>query len=331
MSTSLEGRRPRILLTEKAQSRLMPALDMVLGEGGYEFAGAGDTDFDVAFVSRDVTRLSTKHHVLPETDAFYQRMLNAPSLRWAHLHSAGADRPVFLELHSRGVMLSTSAGANAAVVAQTALLGILALARHFPQIMRAQWAHKWSSLMADVLPRDLEGQTVLLLGWGAIGQKLARFLLAMDLKVIVVRRSAAMPDLPGVTIVSYAELDRVLPCADWLVLACPLTSITAGLIDAHALSLLRPGARLVNVARGEVVVEPDLIRALNSGQLAGAFLDVYAHEPLPSDSPLWDFPNVITSPHSAGFSDGNETRVDRMFLENLALWKGGMPLRNQVV
>jgi phosphoglycerate dehydrogenase-like enzyme len=99
-------------------------------------------------------------------------------------------------------------------------------------------------------------------------------------------------------------------------------------IDATALALLPPHARLVNVARGEVVDEPALIAALQSGRLAGAFLDVFAHEPLPAHSPLWDLPNVIVTPHSAGLSDGNAARVTRMFLDNLRRWNTGEPLRN---
>ena len=111
-----------------------------------------------------------------------------------------------------------------------------------------------------------------------------------------------------------------------MLLACPLTQRTRGLIDAAALRQLPPGAHLVNVARGEVVVQADLIAALQAGVLAGAYLDVFEHEPLGSDSPLWMLDNVIVTPHSAGHSDGNEPRVDAMFLANLAHWLRGEPL-----
>jgi phosphoglycerate dehydrogenase-like enzyme len=122
----------------------------------------------------------------------------------------------------------------------------------------------------------------------------------------------------------------VLPQADWLILACPLTDITRGLIDRRALALLPPGAQLINVSRGEVVNESDLIAALQSSQLAGAFLDVFAHEPLPADSLLWDLPNVIVTPHTAGHSDGHFERVARAFADNLARWLANQPLVNQV-
>jgi phosphoglycerate dehydrogenase-like enzyme len=114
------------------------------------------------------------------------------------------------------------------------------------------------------------------------------------------------------------------------VLACPLSPRTRGLVDAAALSLLPPGAHVVNVARGEVVVESDLVAALGSGALAGAYLDVFEHEPLGPDSPLWALDNVIVTPHCAGHSDGNEARVDAMFLANLARWARDEPLSNRV-
>jgi phosphoglycerate dehydrogenase-like enzyme len=122
----------------------------------------------------------------------------------------------------------------------------------------------------------------------------------------------------------------VLLKADWLILACPLTDITRGLINRHALALLPPGAHLINVSRGEVVNEADLIDALQSGQLAGAFLDVFAHEPLAADSPLWDLTNVIVTPHTAGHSDGHFERVAQAFVGNLARWLANQPLLNQV-
>ncbi|HEY1226726.1 MAG TPA: NAD(P)-dependent oxidoreductase, partial [Ramlibacter sp.] len=113
-----------------------------------------------------------------------------------------------------------------------------------------------------------------------------------------------------------------------LVLACPLTPETRGLVDASALALLPAHAGLVNVARGEVVDEGALVEALRQQRLGGAYLDVFATEPLATDSPLWDLPNAIVTPHSAGFSDGNEDRVARMFLDNLARWVAGQPLLN---
>jgi phosphoglycerate dehydrogenase-like enzyme len=318
----------RILLSEPARQRLAPAIAQALGGAPHELVTIADgRPAEVAFLSRDITGLSTKHEVAPATARFYAALTGAPALRWVHTHAAGADRPVLVELRGRGVQVTTSSGANGTVVAQTALAGLLALSRQLPQLLAAQRERRWAPLIGATLPRDLEGQVAVVVGWGPIGQQLGRFLQALGLRVIAVRNSDA-PAGEGIESVSYDRLAEVLPRADWLLLACPLTDRTRGLVDAAALARLPAGAGLVNVARGEVVDEPALIEALRSGRVSGAFLDVFAHEPLPAHSPLWTMENVIATPHSAGVSDGNEARVDRMFLENLARWRAGEPLRN---
>jgi phosphoglycerate dehydrogenase-like enzyme len=134
----------------------------------------------------------------------------------------------------------------------------------------------------------------------------------------------------GVQMVSFDQLPSVWPRTDWLILACPLTDKTRQLVDARALAALPAGAHLINVARGEVVDQEALVTALQSGHLGGAFLDVFAHEPLPTDSPLWAMPHVMVTPHAAGHSDGNENRVAQMFLDNLRCWVSDQPLRNGV-
>ncbi|NMM76724.1 D-2-hydroxyacid dehydrogenase [Acidovorax sp. SRB_24] len=323
------GAAVRILLSEAARLRLAPALVQAAGSRPLHFVQPGEGEADLAFVSRDVTGLSTKHRVTPETQAFYDALRAASALQWVHVHSAGADRPVYLELHGRGVALTTSAGANADVVAQTALAGLLALARRFPQLQAAQRAHQWAPLIQTGLPRDLRGQTAVVVGWGGIGQYLGTMLQALGLHVVAVRRQSAPPH-GGLETVSYDELDAVLPRADWLILACPLTGRTRQLIGARALSRLPSGAHLINVARGDVVDEPALVEALRTGRLAGAHLDVFAHEPLARDSPLWDLPNVIATPHSAGFSDANAARVDEAFVDNFQRWLAGTGLRNRI-
>jgi phosphoglycerate dehydrogenase-like enzyme len=320
----------RILLSEKARAQIAPAVTEVMAGQPHVFVTAAPAaDADIAFVSRDVTGLSTKHTVLPDTKLFYDAMLSAPSLRWVHVHSAGADRPVFVELTRRGIAVSTSSGANAAVVAQSALAGLLALARRFPQLMAAQREHQWAPLIGSGLPRDLGGQTAVIVGWGPIGQQLGAMLALLGLRVVVVRSSDASAG-PGIETVAFEDIAKVLPRADWLLLACPLTERTRNIISADALALLPAGAQFLNVSRGECVDEPALVVALKEGRLAGAFLDVFTHEPLAADSPIWDLPNVIATPHSAGFSDGNSARVARMFLDNLAAWKEGRPLHMQV-
>lgn len=325
----------RILLSAAALGEHGPAITAALGGRRWEAVAPPAVDdpraidADVAFVSRDVTGRSTKHELQPATQRFYTAMLEAPSLRWTHTHSAGADRPVFGQLRARGVAVTTSSGANAGVVAQTALAGLLALARHLPQLMAAQRDARWAPLHGADMPRDLHGQTATIVGWGPIGQQIGAVLRLFGMSVVVVRQRAT-PAGEGFETVEFADLPALLPRTDWLILACPLTDATRGLVSAAALAALPKGARLVNVSRGEVVDEPALVAALRDGRLAGAYLDVFAHEPLPADSPLWALPNVIATPHSAGFSDGNAARVVDIFLDNLRRWTAQTPLRNAI-
>jgi phosphoglycerate dehydrogenase-like enzyme len=135
--------------------------------------------------------------------------------------------------------------------------------------------------------------------------------------------------VPGFATVADTQLHAVLPTADWLLLACPLTERTRGLVGARRnWRCCRRTAGLVNVSRGDVVDEPRSSKRCAGRRIGGAYLDVFAQEPLPADSPLWDLPNVIATPHSAGFSDANEERVADMFLDNLGRWVRGEALVN---
>ncbi len=325
----------RILLSPAVRQELAPAIAQVMGGGPHELVSTGtaaeaaQAGVDIAFISRDVTGLSTKHELTQGLQDFYALLRCSEGLRWVHIHSAGADRPIYPELRARGVQVSTSSGANAEVVAQTALAGLLALARRFPQLMAAQQARRWAPLVGvGQAPRDLAGQTAVIVGWGPIGRRIAAFLRLLGLHLVVARHSASPAPEEGVEMVGLTQLGTVLPRADWLVLACPLTPQTRALVDTRMLALLPAGACLLNVARGEVVVEGDVIAALQRGQLGGAYLDVFEHEPLDTASPLWALPQVIVTPHSAGHSDGNHRRVCELFLANLQRWQAGQPLRH---
>jgi phosphoglycerate dehydrogenase-like enzyme len=331
----------RILMSRQSIDRLGPAVSVAMGQRSFELIALEDavaaqrTDGDVAFISREVTGTSTKHEIHPALQQVYTLLRQSPALKWVHIHSAGADRQIYLDLLAKGVQVSTSSGANAQVVATVALAGMLALARRFPLLWAEQQGRQWIPMMGDRMPRDLPGQTATVVGWGPIGQKLGSLLQALGMNVVAVRQQAqAKPPNASaphsVEMVTFEDWQQVLRKTDWLVLACPLTPKTRQLVNAQALALLPKGAHLVNVARGEVVDEPALIAALQSGQLGGAFLDVFAHEPLPQDSPLWAMPQVMVTPHAAGHSDGNEQRVAQMFLDNLSSWVQGQPLRNAV-
>lgn len=327
---------PVILLSAQAAQHLAPRIARIFKDAPYRLAlsedaaqADGSHDVSIAFISRDVTGKSTKNQLTEPLQRYYDVLRASPRLAWVHAHSAGADRPIYPELRRRGVTVTTSSGANAEAVAQMALTGILALNRRLPDMMDAQRRRAWEPFLDARAPRDLRGQTVVIIGLGPIGLEAARLLKMLGMQVIGIRRSeAAAP--PCDRVLPLAKLDDALPLADWLVLACPLTDDTRGLLDARRLACLPAGAHLINVARGEVAVEPDLVEALKRGVLAGAFLDVFAHEPLGGDSPLWEMRNVIVSPHTAGHTSGHGTAVAEIFLENLTRWLHGQPMKNLV-
>ena len=261
---------------------------------------------------------------------FFSACYKAEQLRWLHVFNAGTDHPVFGQMLERGVRLTTSSGANAEPVGVSAAAGMLMLARGFPAWMAAQRRHAWAPVERERAPDDLRGQTLLLVGVGEIGKTLGRIAQALSMRVIGVRRSSRQPDDPVDEMHPPAALDRLLPQAQWLALACPLTDETRRMIEARRLARLPRGARIVNVARGEIVDEQALIAALASGHLGGAYLDVFEREPLPAESPLWDLPNVVLSPHNAAASSGNNARATAMFVHNLVLNARGEAMKNEV-
>lgn len=280
--------------------------------------GSGSYRTDLSLLTRDITGASTKTNVLPTLARYYEILRASHKLQWVHIHSAGADRPIFSELLVRGVRVTTSAGANAAPVAHTAVAAVLALGRQFPVQIAAQQRREYTPMTNHPALHDLTDKTTLVVGLGAIGSRIAQYLKALDLKVIGITRS------------NFLDLESYLPSVDFLVLACPLTVQTKALVSARLLAQMRPGSYLVNVARGEVCIEQDVIAALQSGQLGGAFLDGFEVEPLSKDSPLWDLPNVMLSAHTAGHFTGHADAVAKIFIDNLSRFMRGVPLLNEL-
>jgi len=282
------------------------------------------TGAEVAFITRDLFIGGSRHRQNPRFVRFIDFLKAAPKLRWVQTFSAGTDMQVYQDMLARGLQLSNSAGASAPAVAQTAVTGLMALARQFPRVAQQQREHSWESLYLGEEPRDVDGQHALVLGTGPIGQEIGRLCRALGLRATGVRRDPDAGVPPGFDAVAgYAALPDLLPRADWLLLACPLTEATRGVIDARAIGLLPRGAQVVDVSRGGVVEEAALLEALRGGHIAGAFLDVFAMEPLPQDSPFWGMPNVIVSPHSAGAGDGLPERVAAIFCTNLGRFLAG--------
>jgi phosphoglycerate dehydrogenase-like enzyme len=299
----------------------------VLGDRPHRVLTPGDAEQHLtaaAFITREVTGLSTRQFTEAHTQAFYDVLLAAPELRWVHMHSAGMDRPIYEVLQARGVTVTPSAGVSAPVMAHSALLAVLTLARRMPLHAQRQREHRWVSQALAPAP-DIRGKKVVVVGWGPAGRESARLLRELGMQVRVVRHTAepAGEHLPTVT---YARLREFLPDCDFLLLVCPLTDATRGLVGREELALLPPHCGLVNIARGDVVDEAALTDALTQGRIGSAFLDVFAHEPLPAESALWDLPNVVVTPHCAGISDANESRIGERFLELLARFARGEAL-----
>lgn len=292
-------------------------------------ADPGPCDAEIAFMTREVTGRSSKDNPTPELRGFETVVRKSPRLRWLQIHPAGAERPIYRELRERGVKVTTASGATAITVAHSTLGAVIALNRRFPLLADAQRRHAWEPRLGDRSPRDLAGQCAVIVGLGPIGQTIAQLLKMLGMTAIGARRSAE-PVPPCDETIAYERLHDVLPRADWLILCCPASPLTRGIANAKAFAAMPDGACFVNVARGEVAVERDIIAALQSGKLAGAYLDVFEREPLAADSPLWDLPNVIVSPHTASHSLGQNEAILGIFLDNLARWQAGERLRNDV-
>ncbi len=271
---------------------------------------------DIAFFSSDVWPERSRGMVLS--------IMNAPQLKWLHTFSAGVDSPFFIQLMERGVRLTNSSGATASPIAQTAILYMLALSRNVRAWIRHQDKHEWERHSFV----ELDGSRLAVIGMGPIGEEIARLGVAMNMNVEAIRRTPTGQE-PCPTF-RFDQLNNVVSRADWVVVALPLTPETKQLFNASMFSAMKPGTYFVNVGRGELVDEPALVTALQSGHLGGAALDVFATEPLPADSPLWDMDNVIITPHSSGASQSSGLRAEEIFIENLAAYMAGGTLRNEV-
>jgi phosphoglycerate dehydrogenase-like enzyme len=255
-------------------------------------------------------------------------------LRFIQSISAGTDQYDKPALAAAGIRLASAQGANARAVAEHAMALILALARRLPEARDNQAARVWRGMISDLTQREdeLGGKTLLIVGLGRIGGRLAQLARAFDMRVVGFRRDPAAGAGAADEVHTLAELPRFLPAADVVALTCPLTDETRGVIGARALALLPPGAALVNVARGPCVVEADLLAALQAGKLAAAALDCTDPEPPAAESPLWRLPNVLITPHTAGETRQYEANVVALLMENLdRLWRGETVLRNGVV
>jgi phosphoglycerate dehydrogenase-like enzyme len=278
---------------------------------------------------------------LPDADVVVSSMLwkndlvpRAKRLRFVQSISAGIDQYDKEVFRAHGIRLASAAGVNAHAVAEHAIALILALQRHLHTGRDNQAAKRWRGMISDIPAREdeLGGKRLLIVGLGRIGRRLAKLAKAFDLEVVATRRDPSRGREGTDAVHGHDRLHELLPTADIVALTCPLTSETTNLIDAKALRRMKPTAHLVNVARGRVVDEDALLRALAENRIAAAGLDVTREEPLPATSPLWAMPNVLITPHTAGETQRYEDGVIDLLLENLErLWRGETTLINEVV
>lgn len=250
-----------------------------------------------------------------------------PDLRWIQATSAGIGG--FMRrtgLDDSGLLVTTAAGIHAVPLAEFAVAGALYFVKGIPQLRRRQDARHWERYAT----RQLAGLRCLVAGLGGIGRTVVASFAGLGVEVWGLGRDGASYEVAGLSrLITRSQLDAALPDIDVLVLACPLTDETEGMIGARQIGLLGPAAIVVNISRGPVIDQPALTAALSAGRLAGACLDVFAEEPLPAGDPLWALDNVLVSPHSASTVATENAALVDLFIDNLGRFREGSQLRNR--
>jgi len=271
-----------------------------------------------AYLSADILELSSKTDLTKRMLEFSDMVRQCGNLKFLQVPSAGLDRPLYAELSERGVEIWDARGIAGTTVALSAFTGMLVLARNMHIHFRKQVERTWFPVRFGPLePRGIENNTAVIVGMGSIGTEIARLCKTLAMTTIGVRRTIGEHTPNFDRVVTLSEMDDILPYADWVFLACPLTDDTFHLMNARTLLKMDAHAGLINVSRGSVVDEPALIRALETQQIRCAYLDVFETEPLSDDSPLWDMPNVILTPHAAGDAQTRYGKIDARFRNNI--------------
>ena len=276
---------------------------------------------------------------LPEADIFVgsslrpEQFLYTRKLKWVHSTAAGVSQLMYPELRNSGILLTNPSGIFSAPMAEHTMGLMIALARNFPDSVRFQDRAQWGQQEISSQPHpltELNGRLLLIVGFGSIGRELARRARAFDMRVWGVTRSGNGDGTHAEKIVAVAQLESALPEADYIVLAAPETSETQQLIGAAQIAKMKRGARLINVGRGSLLDEAALVRALETGALSGAALDVTSTEPLPAGSPLWKAPHLFLTPHTSGVSDRLWQKETALLMDLLERWFDGRELFNRV-
>jgi phosphoglycerate dehydrogenase-like enzyme len=269
----------------------------------------------------------------------------APNLRWVQTHMAGIDLFKDHPLLDRSVAITTLSGIHVVQIAEYVMTSILAWSHRFPRMLAYQKQGVWpKGRWEKFVPQTLRGKTIGIVGYGSIGREIARLAKSFGMQVLAAKRDARRVAAEGYQISGTGDStgdipDRIYPASaitsmlaecDYVVLSLPLTVVTQHLIDRDKLRAMKTTAYLVNISRGKLIDEAELIEALRNGWIAGAGLDVFDTEPLPADNPLWKMDNAILSPHVAGFSPDYDQRAIDVFIRNLQNYLEGRPLLNLV-
>jgi phosphoglycerate dehydrogenase-like enzyme len=270
----------------------------------------------------------------PMPASSFDRLLGrCPKLGWVHSATAGVERLLTAEAAGRHLTITNARGVFSEPIAEYTIMMILAVVRRLPELLELQRERTWQPLPARELPQV----TIGIVGLGSIGRAVARLAIAFGAQVVATRRdpdrrpeaAESMPE--GLArILSMDQLPELLAASDFVVLALPLTPETDRLMDARRLALMKPGAWLINVARGRLIDQGALLRALRTGPLGGAVLDTLWEEPLSSTSPLWEAPGLIITPHTSWSSGRVLERSIALFCDNLRRFRDGRPLLNVV-
>jgi phosphoglycerate dehydrogenase-like enzyme len=253
----------------------------------------------------------------------------AKKLRWIHSPAAAVHQLIFPEIVESDIALTNARDVHGPVVAEHVIALIFALAKKIPDAVRLQQKHDWGQqTIWDDLPRvrEVAGATVGLVGLGSIGRAVARNARALGMRVIAVREHPEKGSEGSDAVFGPAQMDEVFKQADYVVLAAPVTSYTTTLVNAERLALMKPDACLINVARGQLIDEIALAAALREKRIGGAALDVFPKEPLAAESPLWDVPGLLITPHTAALTEKLWERHYDLLAENLRRHLAGQPL-----
>jgi phosphoglycerate dehydrogenase-like enzyme len=258
-----------------------------------------------------------------------EQIAAAKQLQWVHSPAAAVHQLMFPELVNSDIILTNAREVHGPVVAEHVIALIFALAKKIPDSVRLQQRHVWGQqILWDELPRirEVAGATVGIVGLGSIGRAVAKSAKALGMRVIAVREHPEKGSESADAVFGPAQIDELFRQADYVVLAAPVTETTKAIANAERLALMKTGACLINVGRGALVDEPALARALREKRIGGAALDVFPKEPLPVDSPLWDVPNLLITPHTAALTEKLWERHYSLFSENLQRYLSGSPL-----